>query len=128
MENYSKLLIDSDKMINGKKFTYDIKSGEFVFETALKNFDMEVFKNFKPRLNEHDEFKARLENEIYKLSISSGEYRFEASMYSMNKGLRYYSVNLKNSLDLVMSDIRHKLTIQTHLQIHHSSTPNKSSK
>ena len=99
MENYSKLLIDSEKMINGKKFTYNLNTGEFCFETLLKNFDMEIFRNFKPRSNEDDDFKSRLENEIYKLSISLGEFRFEASSYAKNKGLRYYSVNLKNSED-----------------------------
>ena len=97
MENYSKLLIDSEKMINGKKFTYNLKTGEFVFEVTPKNLEMEVFKNLKPKANDNDDFKSRLENEIYKLSISSGEYRFESSLYSKNKGLRYYSVNIKNS-------------------------------
>ena len=86
-------------MINGKKFTYNLNTGEFCFETLLKNFDMEIFRNFKPRSNEDDDFKSRLENEIYKLSISLGEFRFEASSYAKNKGLRYYSVNLKNSED-----------------------------
>ena len=97
MENYSKLLFDGEKMINGKKFTYDLMTGEFVFETLMKNFDVEIFKNFKPRLNDNDDFKSRLENEIYKLSVSSGEFRFESSLYSKSRGLRYYSLSLKNS-------------------------------
>lgn len=97
MENYSKLLFDGEKMINGKKFTYDLMTREFVFETLMKNFDVEIFKNFKPRLNDNDDFKSRLENEIYKLSVSSGEFRFESSLYSKSRGLRYYSLYLKNS-------------------------------
>ena len=97
MENYSKLLIDNDKMINGKKFTYNLKSGEFVFEVTPKYLEMDIFKNFKPKQNEQSDFKSRLENEIYRLSNSIGESRFEASLYSKNRGLRYYSINIKNS-------------------------------
>ena len=97
MDNYSKLLIDNDKMINGKIFTYNLKTGEFKFEVTPKYLEMDVLKNFRPKANDNDDFKSRLENEIYKLSISSGEYRFESSLYSKNKGLRYYSVNIKNS-------------------------------
>ena len=97
MENYSKLLIDNDKMINGKKFTYNLISGEFVFEVTPKYLEMDIFKNFKPRQNEQSDFKSRLENEIYRLSNSIGESRFEASLYSKNRGLRYYSINIKNS-------------------------------
>ena len=51
MENYSKLLIDNDKMINGKNFTYNLKNGEFVFEVTPKYLEMDIFKNFKPRLS-----------------------------------------------------------------------------
>ena len=97
MDNYSKLLIDNEKMINGKIFTYNLKTGEFYFEVAPKYLEMDVLKNFKPKANDNDDFKSRLENEIYKLSVSNGEYRFESSLYSKNKGLRYYSVNIKNS-------------------------------
>ena len=97
MENYSKLIIDGEKIINGKKFIYNIKTKEFSFENVLKNFDMEILRNFEPKLNNDSDFKSRLENEIYKLSITSGEFHFEASIYSKNNGLRYYSVYLKNS-------------------------------
>ena len=67
MENYSKLLIDNEQMINGKKFTYNIKTKEFKFEITPKNFDLEIFKSFTPKLNDNNDFRARLENEIYKL-------------------------------------------------------------
>lgn len=97
MENYSKLIIDGEKMINGRKFTYDIISNTFLFDSPLKNFDMEVLNSFTPKLNNDNDFKSRLENEIYKLSITTGEFRFETSLYSKNKGLRYYSLYIKNS-------------------------------
>ena len=99
MENYSKLLIDNEQMINGKKFTYNIKTKEFKFEITPKNFDLEIFKSFTPKLNDNNDFRARLENEIYKLIISKGESRFESSLYAKNKGLRYYSLHLNNSED-----------------------------
>ena len=97
MENYSKLIIDSEKMINGRKFTYNLSTKEFVFDAPLKNFDMQVLSSFNPRLNNDNDLKSRLENEIYKLSIATGEFRFESSLYSKNKGLIYYSINIKNS-------------------------------
>ena len=99
MENYSKLIIDGESMIKGKKFTYDIKSKTFNFESPLKNFDLDVLKSFSPKLNNENDFISRLENEIYKLTIAAGESRFEASIYSKNKGLRYYSVHLRKSED-----------------------------
>ena len=99
MENYSKLIIDGESMIKGKKFTYDIKSKTFNFESPLKNFDSDVLKSFSPKLNNENDFISRLENEIYKLTIAAGESRFEASIYSKNKGLRYYSVHLRKSED-----------------------------
>ena len=94
MENYSKLLIDSGKLINGKNFEYDIKTNKFLFEEPLKNFDVDVLNNFKPQLNNDNDFKSRMENEIYKLILSDGELRYESNLYSKNKGLRYYSINL----------------------------------
>ena len=99
MENYSKLIIDGESMIKGKKFTYDIKSKTFNFESPLKKFDLDVLKSFSPKLNNENDFISRLENEIYKLTIAAGESRFEASIYSKNKGLRYYSVHLRKSED-----------------------------
>ena len=97
MENYSKLIIDEEKNINGKKFTYNIKKKEFKFETPLKNFDIDILKCFEPKPNNDNDFKSRLENEIYKLMVSKGEFHFESSLYSKNKGLRYYSVYLKSN-------------------------------
>ena len=94
MENYSKLIIDGQKMINGRRFTYNIKTKEFVFEAPLKNFDEDILNFFEPRLNNDNDFKSRLENEIYKLSVTKGEFRYEASIYSKSKGLRYYSLQL----------------------------------
>ena len=117
MENYSKLIIDGEKMINGRNFTYDLLTGVFVFESPLKNFDQEVLKSFKPRLNNDNDFKSRLENEIYKLSITTGEFRFEASLYSKNKGLRYYSLHIKNSDDApnVINGIIYDITNEKNL-------------
>lgn len=97
MENYSKLFIDTNKLINGKKFTYNHKENKFIFESPLKNFDEEILKDFIPQLNDDSDFKSRLENEVYKLLLAHGEFRYEASVYSKNKGLRYYSLHLKNS-------------------------------
>ena len=97
MENYSKLIIDGDGNIKGKKFTYNIKKKEFNFETPLKNFDVDILKSFEPKINEGNDFKSRLENEVYKLVVSKGEFRFESSIYSKNKGLRYYSVYMKSN-------------------------------
>ena len=56
MENYSKLIIDGESMIKGKKFTYDIKAKTFNFESVLKNFDMDVLKSFSPKLNNENDF------------------------------------------------------------------------
>ena len=67
MENYSKLLIDNEQNINCKKFTYNVKNKEIKFEITPKNFDLEVLKNFSPKLSSGSDFKARLENEIYKI-------------------------------------------------------------
>lgn len=97
MENYSKLIIDNEKNINGKKFTYNLNTNEFIFESLLKNFDMQILSGFKPKLTDDNDLKSRLENEIYKLSKSAAEYHFEASHYSKNKGLRYYSIHIKNN-------------------------------
>ena len=99
METYSKLLIDDKKMINGKEFVYDKKTNKFTFTSILKNFDNTIFNSFTPHLNEETDFKSRLENEIYKLLTSPGEFRFEASLYSKANGLRYYSVFIKNNED-----------------------------
>ena len=96
MENYSKLIIDGQMMGNGRKFVYNIETNKFSFEAPLKNFDEDVLKSFKPKLNNDNDFKSRLENEIYKLSIAKGEFRYETSMYSKGKGLRYYSLHLSN--------------------------------
>ena len=67
MENYSKLIIDGQMMGNGRKFVYNIETNKFSFEAPLKNFDEDVLKSFKPKLNNDNDFKSRLENEIYKL-------------------------------------------------------------
>ena len=99
MENYSKLIIDGGKLINGKDFTYIVKSKEFHFDEPLKNFDNGVLNNFNPKLNNDNDFKSRLENEIYKLLLSTGELRYESSLYSKNKGLRYYSISLRKNND-----------------------------
>ena len=68
LENYSKLIIDNEKNINGKRFTYNLNTNEFIFEALLKNFDMQILSGFKPKLNDDNDLKSRLENEIYKLS------------------------------------------------------------
>ena len=97
-------MLDTGKLINGKNFVYNIKTNCFKFETPIKNFDESILNSFIPRLNEGNDFRSRLENEIYKLIESSGNFRFEASVYSKNKGLRYYSVYLKNdeeNIDLI---------------------------
>lgn len=116
MDNYSKLFIESDKLINGKKFIYNKEDNTFVFESPLKNFDIEILKNFKPQLNEDSDFKSRLENEIYKLLIAKGEYRFETSVYSKNRGLRYYSVQLESiDDDALVHGILYDITNEKHL-------------
>ncbi len=97
MENYSKLVIDNEKIINGRKFTYSFITNEFVFESLLKNFDVQILSGFKPGLNNDNDLKSRLENEIFKLSVTPGEFHFEASHYSKSKGLRYYSIYIKNN-------------------------------
>lgn len=97
MENYSKLIIDTGRLINGKKFIYNINDKTFNFDSPLKNFDEEILKNFLPHLNDEIDFKSRFENEIYKLIEVKGEYRFESSIYAKNLGLRYYSVNIKSN-------------------------------
>lgn len=99
MENYSKLLIDTNKLINGKNFTYIKGDCKINFNSALKNFDEEILKNFNPKLTDDSDFKSRLENEIYKLFITEGEFRYETSIYSKKSGLRYYSIHLKTSDD-----------------------------
>ena len=68
-----------------------------LFLQPVKNFDLDILKSFKPRVNDNEDFKSRLENEINKLTLSGGEAHFESSLYSKNKGLRYYSVYLKCS-------------------------------
>ena len=96
MENYSKLIIDTGKTKDGKSFTYDVVSKEFLFESTMKNFDMQIFSSFTPKINCNNDLKSRLENEIYKLILNPGEIRFETSHYSKNRGLRYYSINIKS--------------------------------
>ena len=77
----------------------------------MKNFDLNVLNNFNPGLSNDTDFKSRLENEIYKLSITKGKFRFESNLYSKNKGLRYYSVTIENSeediniIDVVIYDV-----------------------
>lgn len=95
MENYSKLIIDNSKMINGKNFTYDIIKNQFSFEGQLKNFELEILNSFRPHETMDEDFKSRLENEIFRLIESSGEARYQTSIYSKNKGLRYYTVHLR---------------------------------
>ena len=99
MDTYNKLLIDDKKMINGRSFIYDKQINKFTFESTLKSFDYSILNSFHPHLNDDNDFKSRLENEIYKLLISDGELRFEASLYSKTNGLRYYSVYLKKDCD-----------------------------
>ena len=115
MENYSKLIIDSEKLINGKNFIYDIKNNEFKFEEQLKNFDHAVLKNIEPKLNNDNDFKSGIENEIFKLLHSSGEMRYESSLYSKSKGLRYYSITLKKRNDEFIEGTICDVTNEKHL-------------
>ena len=99
MPFYNDLTLKDEKFMELRRFSYDFKSNKFSFTNRYKEIDEDFLEFFNPLFISDDEFRTRLEEEVFTLKEKPGKFDYKMSYFSKGYGLRYYRVLGGNKKD-----------------------------